>query len=303
MRPLLLALLLLLAVFAAVAAAQTALEAPPEVQATRDVVYATREVGGDLKLDVYVPHLEADERPPLVVWIHGGGWSGGDKTWLPMLFLTERGYAVASVQYRFTQVATFPAQIDDCRDALRFLRDHADEYGYDASRIGVMGESAGGHLAALLATTGAEHDVKPAALLDFYGPHDLTRPNTIGDGPTRAAYRDLRSALLGGDPESDPAARERAERASPVTFVDAGDPPTLVVHGTQDTLVPPEQATLFVDALHAANVKADVLFIEGAGHAGAAFWTPELHDRYAAFLDQVLRDEAAATQPADASAD
>ena len=272
-------------------------EVPPGLSVSRDVVYVELETGA-LALDVYVPEVEEgvedNAPPPLVVWIHGGAWKLGDKgTWVHPLFLLEHGYAVASVQYRFSQTATFPAQIEDCRAALRYLREHADELGVDARRVGVMGESAGGMLAALLATTADEHDgeVRPAAVIELFGPMDLTRHVEQSRQPGRQATTSVQE-LVGGDPTADEAARKLARAGSPILHVGANDPPMMVVHGTADPLVHLDQSRDFVAAVRAAGATAELVEVDGAGHASEAFWTPALEQRYAAFLDRHLRDDS-----------
>ena len=147
----------------------------------KDLIYASTQQK-QLALDLYIP--DGAPKRPLVVWIHGGAWRAGSRAKPPALYLTAQGYAVASISYRFSQEAVFPAQIHDCKAAIRWLRANALKYGYDATRIGVWGASAGGHLAALLGTSGGvkglEGDLGNAresstvqAVVDFFGPTDL----------------------------------------------------------------------------------------------------------------------------------
>lgn len=240
----------------------------------QDVVYAERE-SGPLELDLYLP---ADDGPhPLVVWIHGGAWMEGDRTWMDELArgLPDRGYALASVSYRLTDVATFPAQIEDCRAAVRWLRAHADEYDLDPDRVSAWGPSAGGHLVALLGTApdatfdSVERTVNPDAshavdaVIDFYGPSDLRAmaedPSDIDHGASASPE----GRLIGGAVRDNP---EEAAAASPVTYVDGSEPPFLVAHGSADRVVPPEQSERLVSALREADDEVTYHVVPGAGH-------------------------------------
>lgn len=139
--------------------------------------------GHSLKLDLYLPAEVKDA--PLVVWIHGGGWSGGSKNGCPISWLTDDGYAVASISYRLTDKAIFPAQIHDCKAAIRWLRANAEKFGYSTAKVGVSGSSAGGHLAALVGTSGDVKELEGTvggnldqssrvdAVVDFYGATDF----------------------------------------------------------------------------------------------------------------------------------
>ena len=261
----------------------------------RDLVYAEPD-GRPQYLDLFVPKEGA--RPfPLVVWIHGGGWQTGSKTGAGgVLRLTPFGYAVASIDYRLTDVAKFPAQIEDCKAAIRWLRAHAAQYRIDPDRIGVWGGSAGGHLVALLGTTGStrEFDVganldvssRVQAVCDFFGPSDflaiINGPNThvlnTADGPM--------GKLLGGPP------RERldlAQRASPVTYVAKDNAPFLIVHGTLDPTVPPAQSQILYDMLVQTGVEAQLHFIPGAKHGGPEFSSPEVNAMIRTFFDRHLK--------------
>ena len=272
-------------------------EFPKGTQVHRDVIYARRDVGGDQKLDLYVPPGDANK--PLVIWIHGGAWKMGSKdTYLHVLFLIDHGYAVASVEYRFSPVAKFPAQIQDCKSAVTFLKRQAREYGYDASRIAVTGESAGGHLAALLALSpGAKELARPdekgddrvQAVIDLFGPSDFAVLTASRNDAADAVVE-----LLGASPKQHP---ETAAIASPVHYVTKDAPPFLIIHGEKDTLVPLQQSQLLADALKAVGVSTELVVVPGAGHAGAMFWTAEMQKRIIAFLDANLRGTST-TQPA-----
>lgn len=272
---------------------------PEGVTVTRDLAY-TASSNKAQRLDLYLP-AQSPKPWPLVVWIHGGAWQAGNKSDNGALGLTARGYAVASVEYRFSQEAAFPAQIEDCKAAIRWLRAKAGDYGYDAERIGVWGNSAGGHLVCLLGTSGdvpafdtggnTNQSSRVQAVCNFYGPTDLLRFAKTpgyerGDKPDAPEGR-----LVGGTVNSKP---EVAKAASPVTYVSADDPPFLHYHGTKDPLVPADQAIALDEALRGAGVTSELHLLEGAGHGGPAFNAPEVRTNILAFFDRYIRRTAAA---------
>lgn len=247
-----------------------------------------------LRLDL---HLPAGTPPfPVVVWVHGGGWQGGEKTLRPghqALRQRDRGYAVASVEYRLSGEALFPAQIADCKAALRWLRANAGLYGLDPARVAAWGSSAGGHLVALLGTSaGAAALTDPAqggggqpeavqAVVDWYGPVDfLLLPGAHHDADSPE------SRLLGCDVDDCP---ERAALASPLTYVDAADPPFLIQHGSADPVVDPNQSVLLHAALLAAGVPSAHVVLEGAGHGGPEFTSAANLALVEGFLDARVR--------------
>lgn len=233
------------------------------------------------KLDLYLP---AKPGGPLLFWIHGGGWSGGSKSNPPGLAMLGKGYSVASVEYRFSQDAIFPAQIEDCKAAIRWLRAHAAEYGYDPKRIGVWGASAGGHLTALLAVTGQVRDFdvgenldQSSAIqcaLDWFGPADFPAydPNLPEPMIKRENPDSVIAKLLGGRVSEK---LELAKRASPVTWVTKDAAPMLIMQGTKDPLVPLDQSQRLADKLKAAGADVTLDVIEGAGHGGPQFTAPD----------------------------
>ncbi|MBI5381649.1 MAG: alpha/beta hydrolase [Opitutae bacterium] len=273
---------------------------PPAVaekfQIERDVVYA-EPAGHPQKLDLFVPKSGAGPFP-LIVWIHGGGWQNGSKA-NPggALRLSGGDYAVASIDYRLTHVAIFPAQIEDCKAAIRWLRTHAAQYRLDPERIGVWGSSAGGHLVALLGVTGEtkEFDVgahldvysRVQAVCDYYGPADLTR---FGGGEYMSRPDSPEAKLLGGQPQEN---LEKAKRASPIAYVASTAAPMLIVHGTADPVVPVAQSQWFYDALKAAKADAQLHLIPNAKHGGPEFGTPEVTGKIRAFFDLHLRPKSA----------
>jgi acetyl esterase/lipase len=248
---------------------------PANVTVLRDLEYVP---GGHerQRLDLYLPK-EADPsgKTPLIVWIHGGAWLGGSKERPPALRFVDKGYAVASINYRLSQHAIFPAQIEDCKAAIRWLRANAGKYGYDPDRIGVWGASAGGHLVALLGTTGdlKELEVGPnagvssrvQAVCDFFGPTDFTRMSNFPSTMAHDAADSPESKLLGGPIQEN---KDKARRANPITYVTKDDPPFLIVHGDKDPLVPHNQSEILYDALKKAGVEATLYTVQGGGHGG-----------------------------------
>lgn len=212
--------------------------------------------------DLIVPDGEP-KNIPLLVWVHGGGWCGGEKrVYNDFERFTNRGYAVLSIDYRLSQEAPFPAQLIDCKSAIRWARANADMYGYNADRILVGGSSAGGHLAALLGVTNdcpeydcglyLEFSSNVQAVVDKYGPTDLVAeqmPNLAGD---------IRALVLDDD--------AKIYAASPLRQVHGNEPPFLVLHGVADPLVPVSQSRRFVQALQQAGTQVQYLEVPGGEH-------------------------------------
>jgi acetyl esterase/lipase len=211
------------------------------------------------RFDIYLP-VGCGGNMPLVVWIHGKTWRDGSKDDCPITWLAREGYAVASIGYRLSSEATFPAQLDDCLAALTALERNATIWGIDPERVCVAGAAAGGHLAALAGLwNGPPADAslpRVAAIGLFAAPTHLT---TLGPEHDRAASP---ASLLVGGPL--PEFREAAQRASPLAYVAAGGPPVLVVHGRRDTTVPPEQSVQFAAALKAAGVDSHLMLLDAA---------------------------------------
>ena len=271
------------------APARTVPVLPEGVRALRDLAYV--ENGhAQQKLDLYLP---AQPKGPMLVWIHGGGWRGGTKNNPPGLAMLKEGVTVASVEYRFSQHAIFPAQIEDCKAAIRWLRAHATEYGYDPKKIAVWGASAGGHLVALLGVTGQVRDFDVGAnldrssavqcVIDWFGPADF--PGYDEKLPTPMVQRenpDSVIAQLFGGPVSQKL--ELAKRASPVTWATKDAAPILILQGTNDPLVPLDQSQRLADKYKAVGAEVTLEVIEGAGHGGPQFTSPERIKLMADFL-------------------
>ncbi len=272
---------------------------PETIQAELDVPYAGTDHPRQ-RLDLLLPKNRAGDKPlPVVIAIHGGAWLGGDKRQvLPRLFpyVTSGQYAGVSVGYRLSQDATWPAQIHDCKAAIRWIRGNAKKYHLDPDRIGVIGWSAGGHLVAMLGTAGdikeLEGDLgefddqssRVTCVVDFFGPADML---TIGDYPSQMKHYapdSPESKLLGGPILEN---KDKARSASPVAFVSKDDPPFLIVHGTDDPLVPYQQSVSLRDALKKVDVPVALITVEKGGHGG--FRNPEIDRRVDAFFDAHLR--------------
>ena len=251
------------------------------------------------KLDLYLPEQEGPLEPfPVLVWIHGGAWRSGTKEDdVPAAYVHD-GYAVASVGYRLSQHAPFPAQLEDVKAAVRWLRAHADEYGLNADQIAAWGASAGGHLAALLGTTGEldtfdvgphlSHSSRVQAVVDYYGPTDFLQmdaqriPGSMEHNPPDSPE----SELIGGPIQTLPL---KTARANPVTYVSPGDPPFLIIHGDLDRLVPYQQSLLLEYALEQAGVPVELYLVKGAGHGG--FEDPKVVALTRTFLREHLKLE------------
>lgn len=272
---------------------------PAGVKAQRDLAYV--ENGHERqKLDLYLPE-KTDQPLPLIIWIHGGGWQNGSKDGCPPLRngYVERGYAVASLGYRLSSHAIFPAQIEDCKAAIRWLRAHAREYSLDSERFGVWGSSAGGHLVALVGTSGEakefevgsnlDQSSKVQAVCDFYGPTDFTAFVSTPGYERHATPDSPEAKLLGGAVKDNP---EKAAKVNPITYVNADDPPFLIVHGDKDPTVPINQSELLFAALKKTGVSAHFHTIHGAGHGGPGFADPKVEEMVAKFFDARLKEKS-----------
>ena len=265
-------------------------------EAVRDlsnIVYAQVD-GHDLALDLHLP--AGVRHPPLVVYAHGGAWRAGNKTEYPE-FLVEHGYAVASVDFRSSSDARFPADVWDIKAAIRFLRARAADYGYRSERIAIGGASSGGHLAALVGTTngvpeleGSEGDYPHEssavqAVVSWYGASNLMtildQSTPFGHTVREPALRLLLGALPGEVPEL-------AKLASPITHVDAKDPPAILLHGDQDPQMPVNQMLELEAAYRRAGVRVETVVVDGARHGGEAFYTGEPAARVVAFLRRTI---------------
>jgi dienelactone hydrolase len=287
---------------------ETTLDSPFEAPATKSdaTVIAHRDHPyGDVhdarqKFDIFLPADCGGGGMPLVVWIHGDTWRDGSKADCAVCWLATEGYAVASIGYRLSDTATFPAQLDDCRAAVDEIIRTAEVWGIDRDRIALVGSGAGGHLAALAGLSGSTGPGTTAAepvSTGSDGPNDSAPPRiaaicavatpshltTLGAQYDRAGSP---ASLLVGGPL--PEFREVAQRASPLTHVSADDPPCLVIHGTRDDTIPPEQSVRLDTALRAAGVDSTLVVLDGAGHKLPLDRTSPAGRALLEFLDRTL---------------
>ena len=265
---------------------------PTGVKVLRDLAYVE---GGHERnrLDLYLPE-KAEGRLPVVVWIHGGAWYAGNKDDCPAASWPTKGCAVASVNYRLSQHAVFPAQIEDCKAAIRWLRANAAKYSLDPDHIGVWGASAGGHLVALLGTTAGvkewdrrggnlDQSSRVQCVLDWFGPTELTTMGVEGDPPGSPV-----ALLIGGPAQQN---KDKARKASPLTYVNKDAAPFLIMHGDKDDIVPLRQSELLADALKKAGVEVTLQVVKGNGHGGPGFNTPESRKLIEEFFAKHLRNK------------
>lgn len=246
-------------------------------------------------LDIYLPP-NANTNLPLVVWIHGGAWMLNDK-YADMGYMKntvrsfiEKGYAFASIDYRHSTSAIFPAQIQDCNQALEFLYTNAEKYKLDKNKFAIIGFSAGGHLGSLLALSNNDNvtefypnkkktNFKIKAAINFYGPSDFLVMTANGD---QNITDDPISILLGSAPLKRP---DLSKFASPCTYVDKNDPPFFIVHGEKDLSVPYTQSVLLKSYLDLAKVNNELTIVKGAPHYGEMFDAEEIRTKLFSFLD------------------
>jgi acetyl esterase/lipase len=257
------------------------------IELVRDVEYG-KGGGRPLRMHLLRPKAPPNEPMPVLVWIHGGAWSAGsrDSGINRLVPYVQRGYFGASIEYRFSQETVFPAQIEDAKCAIRFLRAKAGEYNLDPERIGVWGSSAGGHLVALLGTSGhvkelegkggwAQYSSRVQAVCDYCGPADLIK---WGDEAHPAVPK-----LLGAKVSQ---VKDKAALASPVTHIGKDLPPFLIVHGDKDATVPVSQSESLYAALKKAGADVTLHVVKGGGHG---FGSPEIDSMVATFFDKHLK--------------
>lgn len=246
-------------------------------------------------LDIYIP-AGVKGKIPLVIFVHGGGWLVNDKyadigyMKKTVAEIVNSGYALASIDYRFSTQEIFPAQMQDCNRAVSFLVDNAGKFGFDTSKIAVMGFSAGGHLASLMGlakNNNVESFFMPQsnrsfnfkAVIDFYGPAELIL------FPGNNDIKSPESILIGATPLSRP---DLAKAASPVSYVDKTDPPFLIIHGEKDDMVSPKQSMLLSSWLTIAGVPNELVIVKDAPHFGEMFDVEEVRNKVMSFLKKYL---------------
>jgi acetyl esterase/lipase len=247
-------------------------------------------------LDIYLP-ANVKGKLPLVIFIHGGGWLSNDK-YADMGYMKKTvaeiissGFALASIDYRFSTQSVFPAQMQDCNRAISFLYDNAEKYGIDKERFAVMGFSAGGHLASMVGLS-KNNNIStffmPAtsksfyfkAVVDFYGPAELQLFPRSNDDKSPEAL------LIGAAPLVRP---DLAKVASPITYVDKNDPPFLIIHGEKDDLVSPNQSRLLSSWLSVNGVQNELIIVKDAPHFGVMFDSDDLRNKVINFLKVQLK--------------
>jgi len=273
-----------------------------------DIPYTT--VSEAQKLDIYLPD-KGDGPFPVILNIHGGGWIGGDKAYKQVLSMLEglkRGYAVVAINYRLSGEAIWPCQINDCKAAIRWVRANADQYKMDPDKIAAWGSSAGGHLSALVGTSGdvkaledpsqgnPEQSSRVQAVVNWFGPTDFLKmdDHLKASGvkkPMKHSTPDSpESKLIGKNLEDAP---ELVKEANPDSYVSADDPPFLIQHGLEDNLVPYQGSVILVrklgDVLGHENVSLELF--PATRHGGPAFGSEENLERVFRFLDKHLMNQ------------
>ena len=242
-----------------------------------------------------LPLKRRNDKPlPVIAYIHGGAWRAGSKDGgLNRLhgYLKTGQYAGVTIGYRLSQHAKWPAQIHDCKAAIRWIRVNAKKYNLDANRIAVHGTSAGGHLVAMLGTSAGveamdgpigphtDQSTRVQCVIDYYGPTNFLRMNDFESRIDHDAADSPESQLIGGAIQEN---KKRALTADPISYVDKGDAPFLIMHGTKDILVPYNQSVLLHNALKKAGVRSALLTVDGGGHSGGRGVLPE---RFRTFIE------------------
>jgi acetyl esterase/lipase len=249
-------------------------------------------------LDIYLPPVVKSSYP-LIIWVHGGAWMLNDK-YADMGYMTntlkgfiDKGYAVASIDYRHSTTAPFPARIQDCNQAVEFLYQNAAKYKLDHDKIALIGFSAGGHLASLLALSnnnnikefyhdGKKPGFKIKLVLDFYGPSDFLSLKGVEMNDAKSPVNQLLGAWVFDRPDL-------AKKASPVTYVDKNDPPFLIVQGEKDESVNYSQSVSLSLHLKLAGVKNELIIVPNAPHFGVMFDTENIREKMFQYLDAYVK--------------
>jgi acetyl esterase/lipase len=256
--------------------------------------------GKPLLMDLRVP--DDDALHPVILFLHSGAWITGERTGGPAIREASRGYAVASIDYRLAPAYIWPAPLEDCKTAVRWLRANAARYRLDPNRIAVFGASAGGHLAAMLATTSDRPEFEGLelgnpqfssavkAVVDFYGPTDLLKMDEqklpcYPGLSANASY--MPPSLLMGCPIQQ--CREKTATSNPINYIEPTDPPFLIMQGQLDCLTPWQQSKILYDALIAKGVDATLVLLPTAQHADAQFNEPKYQQMVDEFLDRTMK--------------
>lgn len=270
-------------------------------KATKNTIEYKNIATKKLSLDLHIKGANLIQKRPLLIWVHGGAWKRGSKeafitkNKLLLQSLLNEGYAVASIDYRLSGEAIFPAQIQDINDGINFLYENAKKYALDIDKIAIMGRSAGGHLASLIAASNAHKDTKfyaknrepkykILAAVDFFGPSDLMH---LRDGkPSQNSLKTPEAKLLGVAPKSN---IDIAKWASPITYVDKNTPPFIILQGDNDTNVPYTQSTALYKTLKSFHIKSKLFIAKGARHGDPVFDTKKYVKEVVAFLNEILK--------------
>ncbi|WP_160680115.1 alpha/beta hydrolase [Clostridium sp. C8-1-8] len=256
-----------------------------------NVIYVSRD-GLDLRLQIIIPTYfdMRGKKFPCIVYVQGSAWMKQNLyANIPQLSkFAERGYVMALVEYRPSQVAPFPAQVQDVKTAIRYLRKNASEYNIDSNNIAVWGDSSGGHTAVLVGITQemenidveeySEYSAKVNAVIDYYGPTDITKMNEVASIADHISSDSPEGLLIGGVNVIEN--KGKAEKTNPINYISKEKtiPPILIMHGNKDPLVPFEQSILFYEALKAHDKESDFYKLKGAYHGGPQFWTDTVLD-------------------------
>jgi acetyl esterase/lipase len=260
---------------------------------TRGIEFA--KVGDlSLKLDLHLPERQT---APLIVYVHGGAWRGGVRDSVPFGALVKDGFAIASVDYRLSTQALFPAQVHDIKAAIRYLRSKQTQLGIDSRRIVIAGSSAGGHLAALVGVTNKHKELEGSVgdcldqssdvqgIVSFYGASNLTSILSQSTEHGLKMRLPALQLLLGGPPAEK---ADLARLASPVFHIDANDPPLLLIHGEADPQMPPEQSRELAAAYEKAKLPVKLVMIPEAVHGGPQFYDEERLGLVKDFISRIV---------------
>ena len=261
----------------------------------RDVVYATE---AEQKLRLDVSRSRSSRKCPVIIWVHGGAWRAGSKDRVPVTGLLDHGFAIASIDYRLSPVAEFPAQVHDIKAAIRFLRANGATYNFDPDHFVIAGSSAGGHLAALV---GVSNDVvalegsvgnnssfssNVQGIVSFYGATNLQTILSQSTPHGLSVRVPALQLLLGGQPSEQ---QDLAKLASPVAHVDSTDPPLLLIHGDQDPQMPINQAHELHGKYKQLGLPVEFEVVHGGAHGGKQFFDNEMLDHVAEYLKTGLQ--------------
>lgn len=253
-----------------------------------------------LKMSLLIPrNRDENTKRPLLIWVCGGGFETLDKdVWMPeMQYFARNGYSVASIEYRTHNQKPFPGLVEDAKEAVRYLRAHAKEYGIDCERIAMMGESAGGYISSMVGVTGNTKEFDTGeyrnesseiqAVINIYG--RTRQERGWREKIEQGRPRNTTELLMNGKPEDIP---EVYRKATPSNYMRKGLPPFLILHGTEDKAVPIIQNDLFYEDLVQAGAQVDYYRVIGAGHGGAQFYQPEMKKIILDFLNRHFMPKA-----------